>query len=55
MALLIINKSNINNIIKILLLLYSQSFRYFLKKILETFKLLLIISEVSLREISNTN
>ena len=36
-------------------LLYDQSLKLFSKKILETFKLLLIILRISLEEISNTN
>ena len=55
MILLVLDGFNINAIIKILFLLYSQSLKPFFKKILENFRPLLIIFKVSLRVIFNIN
>ena len=53
MALLALNRLNINAIIKAPLLLYSLISKLFFDKILETFKPLLITSKISLDKIPN--
>ena len=55
MALLVSNKLNINAIIKVLFILYDQSLKYFFKKNLEIFKLLLILFKASSRKFFNLN